>query len=253
MLALHADFLKADRKLSMLYNRYIAKRTGEKHLLEEVFQPFLKTLMTKKFRQGNILVYQGEVPRNMYLIKSGIVKLYNITAQGDERIAAFKRSGDMFPTTWSFKKVASAFYYYEAQTDGEMYVVSREAFDEFINSSPVAMQTVANHYLSKYAGALMRITALEQPKASDKVLYTLYYLVQVYGDEIRPGVVRVNIQLTQQMVADLIGLTRETTAAELVKLKKQGVLKYKGREYIIDRDKLIQSIGEDNFKDLSFV
>lgn len=208
--------------------------------------------MTKKFRQGNILVYQGEVPRSMYIVKSGIVKLYNITAQGDERIAAFKRAGDSFPTTGSFKKVPSAYYYYEAQTDGELYVTSREAFDEFISANPSAMQVIASHYLSKYAGSLMRITALEQPKASDKVLYTLYYLVQVYGDEIKPGIIKVNIQLTQQMVADLIGLTRETTAAELVKLKKNGVLKYKGREYIIDREKLIQSIGEDNFKDLSY-
>lgn len=207
--------------------------------------------MTKKYRQGNILVYQGEVPKSAYIVKSGIVKLYNITAQGDERIAAFKLPGDMFPTTWSFDKGSSAFYYYEAQTDGEVYVMQREDFQRFLSENPAAMSVVANHYLSSYAGSLMRITALEQPKASDKVLYTLYYLVQCYGEEIKPGTIRVNIQLTQQMIADLIGLTRETTAAELVKLKKRGVLKYRGREYTINRDKLIQSIGEDNFKDLN--
>jgi CRP/FNR family transcriptional regulator, cyclic AMP receptor protein len=206
--------------------------------------------MTKRFRQGNILVYQGEVPKSAYIVKSGIIKLYNITVQGDERIAAFKLPGDMFPTTWSFQKASSAFYYYEAQTDGELYIMPREMFHKFINETPKAMSVVANHYLSNYAGSLMRITALEQPKASDKVLYTLYYLVQCYGIETKPGTIRINIQLTQQMVADLIGLTRETTAAELVKLKKRGVLRYKGREYTIDRDKLIQSIGEDNFKDL---
>lgn len=206
--------------------------------------------MTKRFKQGNILVYQGEVPRSAYIVKSGIVKLYNITVQGDERIAAFKLPGDMFPTAWSFQKASSAFYYYEAQTDGEMYLMPREDFQKFINETPAAMGLVANHYLSNYAGSLMRITALEQPKASDKVLYTLYYLVQCYGEETKPGTIRINIQLTQQMVADLIGLTRETTAAELVKLKKRGVLKYRGREYTIDRSKLIQSIGEDNFKDL---
>lgn len=219
-------------------------------MLGEAFQPLLKTLMTKKFKQGNILVYQGEVPNSTYIVKSGSIKLYNITAQGDERIAAFKLPGDMFPTSWSFERAASAYYYYEAQTDGEVYVMSREKFHGYIQENPQAMEVVANHYLSNYAGALMRITALEQPKATDKVLYTLYYLVQCYGTELKKGVVRINLQLTQQMVADLIGLTRETTAAELVKLKKRGVLKYKGREYTIDREKLIQGIGEDNFKDL---
>lgn len=219
-------------------------------MLEETFNSFLNTLMTRKFSQGSILIYQGEVPKSAYIVKSGIVKLYNITVQGDERIATFKLPGDMFPTAWSFEKTGSAFYYYEAQTDGEMYVMPREAFRKFITENPAAMAIVAEKYLSKYAGSLMRITALEQPKASDKVLYTMYYLVQCYGVEVKPGMVRIDIQLTQQMVADLIGLTRETTAAELVKLKKRGVLKYKGREYTIDRQKLIQSIGEDNFKDL---
>jgi CRP-like cAMP-binding protein len=220
-------------------------------LLGEAFEPFLKNLMTKRFRQGNILVYQGEVPRNAYIIKSGIIKIYNITPQGDERIAAFKLPGDIVPTTWAFNKPPAAFYYYEAQTDGEMYIVPPEDFQKFIAGNAKALGIISEHYLSKYAGALMRITALEQPKASDKVLYTLYYLVQLYGKELTPGIFKINIQLTQQMVADLIGLTRETTAAELVKLKKRGVLKYKGREYTINREKLIHNIGEDNFKELT--
>ncbi|HTE57820.1 MAG TPA: Crp/Fnr family transcriptional regulator [Verrucomicrobiae bacterium] len=219
-------------------------------VLGEAFQPFLKTLITKRFRQGNILIYQGEVPRNAYIVKSGIVKLYNITPQGDERIATFKLQGDIFPTTWSFDKGPTAFYYYEAQTDGEMYVVPTEEFRDYINKNHEALQAVANHYLGNYAGALMRITALEQPKAADKVLYTLYYLMQVYGREMLKGSYRIEMQLTQQMIADLIGLTRETTAAELVKLKKKGILRYRGREYTINRDKLILSLGEDNFKDL---
>lgn len=206
--------------------------------------------MTKQFEQGSILVYQGEVPQNAYILKTGIVKLYHITAQGDERIAAFKLPGEMFPTTWSFEKSPGAFYYYEAQTGGEMYVVPRLEFREFIVSNSDAMRVVANHYLSSYAGALMRITALEQPKAFDKVLHTLYYLMQCYGKDSGRGTIRIPIQLTQQLVANLIGLTRETTAAELVKLKKRGVLKYRGREYTIDREKLIHLIGEDNFKGL---
>lgn len=219
-------------------------------MLSEIFQPFLEKLLTKRFRQGNIIIYQGEIARSAYLVKSGLVKLYNITPQGDERIATFKREGDIFPTTGTFEGNAAAFYYYEAQTDGEMYIVPRDAFQEFLAKTPAAMEIIAKHYLKSYAGSLMRITALEQPKASDKVLHTLYYLVQSYGYEIRPGIVKVEIQMTQQMMADLIGLTRETTAAELVKLKKRGILQYKGREYTIDREKLIQAIGEDNFKDM---
>ncbi len=222
----------------------------ENTLLAQPFEALLGGLMTRQFDQGSILVYQGEVPQNAYILKSGIVKLYHITAQGDERIAAFKLPGEMFPTAWSFDKAPGAFYYYEAQTDGEYYVVPRSEFRAYIIQHPEAMRVVADHYLRSYAGALMRITALEQPKAFDKVLYTLYYLIQCYGEDLGNGIIRIPIQLTQQLVANLIGLTRETTAAELVKLKKRSILRYKGREYTIDREKLIHVIGEDNFKGL---
>lgn len=220
-------------------------------MLNEVFEPLLDTLIVKSFRQGSILIYQGEIPPSLYIVKSGIVKLYNITDAGDERIVMFKLPGDIFPTTWTFSRANSAYYYYEAQTDGEMYVVPRDSFNQFLEKNPKAYKIIAQHFLGNYAGALMRITALEQPKATDKVLHTLYYLVQFYGRETRPGMVQIEMQLTQQMIADLIGLTRETTAAELVKLKKMGVLKYKSRSYTIDREKLIQSIGEDNFSDFN--
>lgn len=219
-------------------------------MLGKAFEPFLKTLMTRRFQQGSILVYQGEVPGYSYILKAGTVKLYNITQQGDERIAAFRLPGDIFPTTWSFDQTPSAFYYYEAQTDGEMYVASRDDFLQFIDGNSAALRTLADYYVGNYAGALMRITALEQPKAIDKVLYTLYYLMQCYGKAGANNIVVIQLQLTQQLMADLIGLTRETTAAELVKLKKHGILTYKGREYSVDREKLIKMIGEDNFKEL---
>ena len=206
--------------------------------------------MTRRFQQGNIIVYQGEVPRTMYIVKSGIVKLYNITQQGDERIVDFKLAGDIFPTSWTFDQMAAAFYYYEAQTDCEVYSASFDEFQTYISKNVDALKALSEGYLGKYAGSLMRITALEQPKATDKVLFTLYYLVQGYGRQISPGVYRIAMQLTQQMIADLIGLTRETTAAELVKLKKREILTYRGREYTIDRQKLVSAIGEDNFKHL---
>lgn len=219
-------------------------------MLNDTFRPFIDTLMTRKFQQGNILVYQGEVPRTMYVVKSGIIKLYNITQQGDERIVDFKLAGDMFPTSWSFDRIPAAFYYYEAQTDGEVYVADLGAFQAYIARNVEALKALADGYLSKYAGSLMRITALEQPKASDKVLFTLYYLIQGYGREVAPGSYRIAMQLTQQMIADLIGLTRETTASELVKLKKRDILTYRGREYTVNRQKLVHAIGEDNFKQL---
>ncbi len=58
------------------------------------------------------------------------------------------------------------------------------------------------------------------------------------------------LELTHVVIADLVGLTRETTAIELNKLKKLGIVKYDSKEYVINKKKLEHHMGEDSFGSL---
>lgn len=212
--------------------------------------PVLDGCITKTFSKGSALLYQGEVPRTAFVIKEGIIKAYSITQQGDERIVTFHAAGEVFPSIWLFQKASSSLYYYEALTDCEVWVVNRETLIEYIYSNPEATKAMLDHYVTSYAASLVRITALEQAKAREKILFTLYYLMQRYGKEIVPGLFSINLDLTHQMIADLVGLTRETTAGELSALKKQKLLSYKRQRYLIKKEFLLKLIGEDSFRDI---
>ena len=96
----------------------------------------------------------------------------------------------------------------------------------------------------------MRITALEQSNAADKIALTLYYLLIRHGVERKPGFFTINVRMTQSIVASLVGLTRESTAIQIAKFKKEKVLTYSHFTYVIHRSTLEKHIGEDNFKDL---
>jgi len=67
-------------------------------------------------------------------------------------------------------------------------------------------------------------------------LYTLLEtLAEKYGKDIPTGR-KIAIKLSHQELANLIGATRETVTFELNKMKKRGIIKVEGREFILPSD-----------------
>lgn len=213
---------------------------------------YLDSCSVKKFSKGDVILYQGEVPRWAYVVKEGTVKLYNITSGGEQQIIGFVTVGEFFPTPWIFKKTPGTIYYYEALTNCKLLRGDRDSLMAALMKDKQTMADLIDYYVNGYVGSLMRITALEQSKASEKIIHTLFYLIERYGKEILTGVYRIKIDLTHQTIADLVGLTRETTATELSILKKKNIVSYKRQRYLVKKPALMELIGEDNFKDLKF-
>ncbi len=202
-------------------------------------------------KKNTILLYQGEVPRGAYVVSKGIVKAYNLTGNGEEQITAFIADNEPFPSPWIFDKSSGALFYYETMTDCEIYTLAKDDLLAIIAGDVDLQKSILNYFVTSYTGSLLRITALEQSRASEKILYTLYYLLFRYGKETSPGSYVVNLELTHTIIAKLIGLTRETTANELGKVRKKGVITYDKQYYTIDKAKLERLIGEDSFADLT--
>ncbi|MEO5949486.1 MAG: helix-turn-helix domain-containing protein, partial [Candidatus Saccharimonas sp.] len=86
--------------------------------------------------------------------------------------------------------------------------------------------------------------------AADKIALTLYYLLIRHGIERRPGLFTIDIKMTQSMIASLVGLTRESTAVNIARLKERGVITYSNFIYVVNKSNLEKFIGEDSFKDV---
>ena len=71
-----------------------------------------------------------------------------------------------------------------------------------------------------------------------------------YGIERSPGVYEIDLKITQSMLANLIGQTRESTAKNLKALKELDIIEYTGSTYFVDKVKLEQYLGEDSFRSL---
>jgi CRP-like cAMP-binding protein len=206
--------------------------------------------VSRTFKKRSILLYQGEAPRAAYVLLNGVIKAYSLNTAGEEQVVAFYVRGDMLPASWIFDKASSTLYYYEALTDCEVLTMPKQELRDILYGNAELLKQALDYYVTNYTGLMMRVTALEQSRASEKIMFTLYYLLFRYGKETKPGVFLLNLQLTQSIIASLVGLTRETTATELGKLRRQKILNYSAQQYTVDKKALERTLGEDNFADI---
>ncbi len=213
---------------------------------------FLDRHATRTFKKGEIIVFQGEAPRSAYVIKSGTVKAYNLSVEGDEKPVAFYSADNVFPAPWVFGKMPNSIYYYEAFTPTvEVYVVERGEFVDFIKKRPELLYQEMERALVNQLGASMRLNALQHSRASDKLVYTLHYLALSNGKPVPGNKVEITLDLKHQDFANLTGLTRETAATELNKLKKQGIIDYgKGKPYCLDLKRLTRALNDQFISDI---
>ncbi|MEO8105189.1 MAG: Crp/Fnr family transcriptional regulator [Candidatus Saccharibacteria bacterium] len=222
------------------------------HITDQQFEDFLSKYPTRTYRKGEIIIFQGEAPRSAYVVKVGTVKAYNLSVNGDEKPVAFYSASATFPGSWVYSKMPSAIYYYEAFTpEVTLYVVNREDYIAFIKGDAEQLYSELQRYVVDQLGKSMRLNALQHSRASDKLIYTLHYLALSHGRPAGPQRVEITLDLTHQDFANLTGLTRETAATELNKLKHQNVITYsKHTLYQLDLAKLTTLLNDQYISDV---
>ena len=130
--------------------------------------------------------------------------------------------------------------------------MARVDYVNFLTTNYDVLEMTLERYVSSRLGDTMRLNALQHSRASDKLIYTLHYLAVSHGRPTKdPQVIEILLDLTHQDFANLTGLTRETTATELNKLKSRKVISYGKRiPYTIDLRRLNNMLNDQFIADM---
>ena len=214
--------------------------------------PYLKdTATVRRIKKGGNVLFQGEIPRSVMIVRDGVVRAYTITSSGEERIVALFSKGDIIPLAWALDQAPNALFYYDALSEVRVLTVPKQAFTQVIMSDKELLAQMVKFVTGEYTALLFRITGLNQSRAIEKIGYTLYYLLFRYGTPKAGDKYSIDVKMSQTVIAALVGLTRESTTKNLKLLKEKGVITYTNSTYTINKTKLENFLGEDAFRDLS--
>lgn len=192
-----------------------------------------KRIMKRAYKKGEQIISEYEEARGVYFVHSGIVKLTKQDIQGNELIVCIKKKGEIFAEACLFNK-PDQLYPATARMvqDGEVYFLNTEELEaELMKSPEMAVQII--RYMSE---ALRDMTSILRDIALldvyTKTVKTLERLALKFGAN-HCNRVYIEIPLTVQEFATLVGTSRESVSRVFSKLKKDEVIDIQGKKIII--------------------
>jgi CRP-like cAMP-binding protein len=222
----------------------------EERLKFGAFKNLQSAGVTRQFAKKRTVLFQGEIPRSVMVLQSGLVKVYGITTSGDQRTVTLLSAGDIFPVEYVFDKSRVSLYYYEALTDCTVLSLPKSEFLSDLERDTALKDQIFQSYMAHYTSATMHIYALEHSHAQEKLVYILQYLVARFGEKQADGLTKISLRLSHQDIAEMVGLTRETTAVELHRLKDKKLIDYQRFAYYVNVPLLVQATGSDEFENV---
>lgn len=198
------------------------------------FETFYTQFVTREYKKGEMLIRADDDPQGIFCLTKGYVRQYTISKLGFELTLHILKPISYFPMVWAVNGTPNV-YYFEALTPVEVGRAPRDQVVNFIKDKPTIIFALMSELLEDYAETLTRVEHLVFSDAYRRVISVLLYIAKHFGEEQGTGVI-VRYRFTQQDIATLVGVARETASNEMVKLEKKGLIKN------VDHSILINSV-----------
>lgn len=177
--------------------------------------------VTRRFPHGEVIVRQGEDVRSLFLVTEGAVRLASVTRAGREAVVALLGIGDLFGESALLGQPSPV----QARATGRTEVVALHV--SCINAIVRRQPGTAEQLLRLVAGRLHRTrAALEEALACDvqgRVAGRLRDLASDHGVREADGV-RLTVPITQEELARMVGVARETVNRTVGTLAARGLV-----------------------------
>src|SRR3990167_11487728 len=198
------------------------------------FETFYKQFVIRNYKKGEMLIRADDDPQGIFCLTKGFVRQYTISKTGYELTLHILRPISYFPMVWAVNGTPNV-YYFEALTPVEVGRAPRDQLVKFIKDKPDIIFELLSELIEDYAESLKRIEHLVFSDAYRRVISVLLYIAKHFGEKHGNDII-IGHHFTQQDIATLVGVARETASNEMVKLEKKGLVKY------IEHSMLFESI-----------
>lgn len=203
------------------------------------FEEFYKQFSIRVYKKGELLIRADDDPQGIYCLTKGYVRQYTISKTGLEFTLHILKPISYFPMVWAINGTPNV-YYFEALTPVEVGRAPRDQVVNFIKDKPTIIFELMGRLLEDYAETLKRMEHLVFDDAYRRVISVLLYIAKHFGEKKGAGII-VRYRFTQQDIATLVGVARETAGIEMARLEKKKLVKYVDHSMLFNNIKKLDS------------
>jgi CRP-like cAMP-binding protein len=196
------------------------------------------------YKKGELVFKEGSYPAGIYFINSGKVKKYRVDEEGREQIIYVANRGELI----GYHAVLSQDLYPDSAATLEVSTIGFIPKEDFLRS--LDQSTILNRRLLKtlsheFAVLANSLTLFTQKSVRERLALQLIVIREKYKVNFQPGM-EVEINMSREDLAGLVGTARENVVRVLSEFKKDGILETKGRKIFVRNIKKLIDIA--NYK-----
>ena len=211
---------------------HLAEVTLFKGLTRENLEELAMIVTDQEFKRGQVIFNEGDEGVGFFVVISGKIKIYKMSAEGKEQILHLPGPGETFAEVAVF--TGSSYPAFAVTLEkSRLFFFPKKSFIDSISTNP----SLAMNMLASLSMRLKRfshmIEALSLKEVPGRLAAHLLYLSEQKDDT------EVVLDITKVHLASLLGTIPETLSRILGKMTKQGLIQINGPHItILDPDGL---------------
>jgi CRP/FNR family cyclic AMP-dependent transcriptional regulator len=201
------------------------------NLTEGELQALAARTSRKRYNRGEHLFAEGDPCTGLFLVASGKIRIFKLSASGREQVLAVEGPGSSFaelPVFDGGNYPAAA----SALEDTEVLFISRKDFQNYCREHPdVGLKVIAvvGSRLRRLVGI---IEELSFTTVRQRLIALVLRLAHADGTPSKEGI-RVELTKSHQDLAAELGTVRELVSRNLSRLQAEGFLDVEGRKIVV--------------------
>lgn len=205
---------------------------------DDQFQEVIVHAMPVELAAGKLLFSMGDECKAFYWVSEGLMRLFRISPQGEEKVIELIRPGRYFGEAALFlgsKYPINA----AAQTKSSLIAIDSSHFRSWLTKDVDRCMKLLAGMSARLHKLINEIDSLSLMKGSDRLLQ---YLLD-HSDPDESGVLVVDLEAPKNVIASRLGVKPETLSRLLHKLSDMGYIESRGGQLVI--------LNEDGLKDIN--
>lgn len=193
-------------------------------ILQEL-KPFVKE---RRYPKGKVIFIKDEPCSELFIVKSGSVKLYTISPEGREQTLRIMRPGDFFcgaPIFDAGRYPVSAVVLEEAV----LFSITRDEFEGMIGLNSNLALMIIHDFCKRVRDLVSLVEELSFKDVSKRLARLILEMAEERGIPTPEGVL-IKLPLTHREIASLIGTEREVVSRTLSRFQKEGLIRLGPRQ-----------------------
>ncbi len=210
-------------------------------LTDAEFRSLEHLFLARSYRKNQLIFLEEDTGHYMYIVIAGKVKVTKATDTGKESLLAIHQAGDFFGEMALLDGKTSPATV-SAMEDCKLISISSADFHGVLMHNEKFVRQIIQVLCARVRQAWGQLQGLSYSNAEARIRGGLLELSRRHGVVDSRGVI-INLKITHQELAEMVGTARETVTRTLALLQQKGTIQMEQRRIIVTnpRDLLTKS------------